>query len=137
MTANYSYSHSLDDSSAETGYTATYSGNPNLDYAYSDQDPRNNFSLKLSYAIPGRKAPGQMLEGWEVNTVVHAIGGVPFDSYDTSNDLFGTGGRRPGRWSAAPTTSWPARRKDCRVTVLPRAPSPRPLMRPANLLALR
>ena len=99
VTANYSYSHSLDDSAAETGYTATYSGNPNLDYAYSDQDPRNNFSLKLSYAIPGRKAPGQMLQGWEVNTVVHAIGGVPFDSYDTSNDLFGTGSTTGTLWT--------------------------------------
>jgi hypothetical protein len=92
FTIGYSFSHALDDTSAETGYTTLNNANPNLDYANSDQDPRQNLSVTASYNIPGRKAPGQLLEGWQVNTVVHLVGGVPFNAYDTTSDLAGTGG---------------------------------------------
>jgi hypothetical protein len=92
LTAGYSFSHSLDDTSSETGYTAIYTGNANLEYANSDTDPRHNLSVTASYNIPGKKSPGQFLEGWQVNTVVHALGGVPFSAFDSSSDLLGSGG---------------------------------------------
>jgi Carboxypeptidase regulatory-like domain/TonB dependent receptor len=86
LTAGYSFSHALDNE-----VSPIYSANPNLDYGPSVQDPRQNFSLTASYNIPGRKAPGQMLEGWRVNTVVHILGGVPFNSYDSTSGLTGNG----------------------------------------------
>lgn len=92
LTAGYSYSHSLDQTSSETGYTALDNNNLRRDYGNSNTDPFQNLSVTLSYNIPGRKAPAQLLEGWQVNTVVHALGGVPFSAYDTNSDLAGNGG---------------------------------------------
>ncbi len=87
----YSYSHSLDMTSAETGYTALEATEVFRDYANSNQDPFHTFSATISSQIPGRKSPGQLLQGWQVNTVVHVLAGTPFSAYDTSSDLAGNG----------------------------------------------
>ena len=40
------------------------------EYGNSDFDIRQRFTLSLTYAIPGRTGYGQMLEGWELNSIV-------------------------------------------------------------------
>ena len=49
------------------------------------------FTLSATYEIPGRKSWGQLLEGWQVNSLVTLQGGYPMEFYDASDDFTGTG----------------------------------------------
>jgi carboxypeptidase family protein/TonB-dependent receptor-like protein len=83
----------------------TYSGNyltegvlnPNvpvqgLDGPYSDNlYPAHNLSVAATYAVHGIKTPGQILEGWELNTSVTLISALPFAVLDTKDDFAGAG----------------------------------------------
>ena len=44
--------------------------NPGAEYANSDFDVRQRFTLSLTYAIPGKKGYAQALEGWELNSII-------------------------------------------------------------------
>jgi len=111
MVAGYTYSHSLDDVGAnwDFGYGAGLpqdSYNVGREYASSDFDIRQRFTLSLTYAIPGRKGFGQMLEGWELNSIVTLQSGQPWGPIDLGTDAAGTGplpvsppASAPIRWS--------------------------------------
>ncbi len=90
--AGYTFAHALDDVSGE-GSTAGPMNvfNPNVNYGNSSNDIRNRFTFSTSYAVPGHKAPGQMLEGWSVNSIIIAQGGLPWWASDSTNDFSGTG----------------------------------------------
>jgi len=45
----------------------------------------------LTYAIPGIKAPGQILQGWSLNSIVSLQSGLPWGVNDTTTDFSGTG----------------------------------------------
>jgi outer membrane receptor protein involved in Fe transport len=89
----YTYSHSLD--SASSNWNANPlppdSYNPGLQYGNSDFDLRHRFTLGLTYALPGRKSPGQILEGWAINSRITVGTGLPWSARDTSNDFAGNG----------------------------------------------
>src|ERR1700722_14907323 len=75
MVAGYTYSHALDDVGAnwDFGYGAGLpedSHDVGREYGNSDFDIRQRFTLSLTYAIPGRTGFGQMLEGWEINSII-------------------------------------------------------------------
>jgi len=96
--ASYTYSHSLDDDSYNIGqFLPQDSTNPALEYASSDFDITHRFTFSATYAIPGRKAPGQMLEGWELNSVVTIETGQPWYGNDQSNNISGTN-ENTDRW---------------------------------------
>jgi len=67
------------------------SADPSQDYGRAEFDIRNRFTLSGSWNIPGRKSPGEMLEGWQINSVLSFQSGAPFNGRDSSNDLSGTG----------------------------------------------
>ncbi len=74
MVAGYTYSHALDDVGAnwDFGYGSGLPQNAHnvtAEYANSDFDIRHRLTLSLTYAIPGRKGYGQMLDGWEINSI--------------------------------------------------------------------
>ena len=99
--AAYTYSHALDDSSANRNeHVPMDNFAPGLDYGNSDFDQRHHLSLTLSYAFPGRKGYGQMLEGWSVNSAVLIQSGLPWNPDDTTNDISktGDGSRAHERW---------------------------------------
>jgi hypothetical protein len=96
LVAGYTYSHSLDDVGANWDFGAGSglpqdSSNPTLEYGSSDFDIRHRFTLSGTYAIPGKKSFGQLLEGWQVNSIVSLYGAQPWGPIDTSNDLSQTG----------------------------------------------
>jgi hypothetical protein len=96
--AAYTYSHGLDDYSTARGeHTPQDNLNPDADYGNSDFDQRHHFSLTLSYAIPGRKGYGQMLEGWAVNSAVLIQSGLPWSPVDT-RDISKSGDKKSDRW---------------------------------------
>ena len=51
-------------------YLPQDSTHPGREYASSDFDITHRFTFSLTYALPGKKSPGQLLEGWELNSIV-------------------------------------------------------------------
>jgi len=90
--AGYSYSHALDNASTvQLAQIPVDSNLPGFQYGNSDFDTRHRLTLTMSYAIPGKKSPAQLLEGWAVNSVVTLQSGQPWSPRDLTNDLSGTG----------------------------------------------
>jgi hypothetical protein len=96
--AGYTYSHALDDSSTnQNQFLPQDSTRPQLEYASSDYDIRHRFTLSLTYAIPGRKSFAQMLEGWQINSIVTLQSAQPWTVNDTVDNIDGTN-ENAGRW---------------------------------------
>jgi hypothetical protein len=89
----YTYSHALDNASANFGsnFLPIDSTHPAGMYGNSDFDVRHRLTLTTTYALPGKKSPGQLLEGWQLNSVVTVQTGAPWTAQDLSNDFSGTG----------------------------------------------
>jgi hypothetical protein len=102
FTAGYTYSHALDDGSLNRfGTLPANSYDVRAEYGSSDLDVRHHFTLTASYAIPGRKGFGQLLEGWKLNTVVTLQSGLPWGPMDTGNNFSNNqfnGGEENDRW---------------------------------------
>ena len=113
----YTYSHASDDVAAnwDFGYGSGLpqnSYNLGAEYANSDFDIRQRFTLSLTYAIPGRKGYGQALEGWELNSIVTLQTPQFWGPMDEGTDAAGTGplpvsppANAPIRWSFYGKTS--------------------------------
>jgi len=107
FTAAYTYSHALDDVSQNFGSSVPLNNAfPNLNYGNSDYDIRNRFTFEATYAIPGRKSPGQILQGWTINSIVDIQPGTPWAVQDATNDFSGTlegpnPGGNPNPWGEA------------------------------------
>ena len=52
---------------------------------------RHRFTLSLTYAIPGRNGYGQMLEGWELNSIVTLQTPQFWGPIDLGTDASGVG----------------------------------------------
>ncbi|MGA7080454.1 MAG: carboxypeptidase regulatory-like domain-containing protein [Terriglobales bacterium] len=96
MVAGYTWSHALDDVSAnwDFGYGSGLpqnAHNPGTEYANSDFDVRQRFMLSLTYAIPGRKGYAQILEGWELNSIVTLQSPQFWGVMDEGTDAAGVG----------------------------------------------
>jgi hypothetical protein len=93
VTAGYTYQHALDTNSIGE-YTIPpdpSTGNNNHEYGNSDFDMRHRLTVAFSYAIPGKKSPGQLLQGWQVNGIATLQTPQPWTEVDTGNDLSGIG----------------------------------------------
>jgi hypothetical protein len=89
--ASYTYAHALDDDSINIGqYLPQDSMHPGLEYASSDFDITHRFTLSVTYAIPGRRAPAQLLQGWELNSIVTVQTGQPWYGNDLADNISGT-----------------------------------------------
>jgi hypothetical protein len=91
FTAAYTYSHGTDDMSANDANVPLDNANPGLQYGNSDYDIRHRFTMNVTYALPSRKSPGQILQGWEIGSIVTLQTGTPWSPQDMSNDFSGTG----------------------------------------------
>jgi len=96
MVAGYTWSHALDDVGAnwDFGYGSGLpqnAHNPGAEYANSDFDVRQRFTLSLTYAIPGKKGYAQALEGWELNSIVTLQSPQYWGAMDEGTDAAGIG----------------------------------------------
>ena len=96
MVAGYTYSHALDDVAAnwDFGYGSGLpqdSYNLAAEYGNSDFDIRHRFTVSLTYAIPGKKGYGQMLEGWEINSIINLQSPQHWGPMDEGTDAAGVG----------------------------------------------
>jgi hypothetical protein len=91
FTAGYTYSHGLDNSSTnQNQFLPQDSTHPEREYASSDYDMRHRFTFALTYSIPGREFPAQLLRGWQLNSIVTLQSGQPWTVNDTGNNISGT-----------------------------------------------
>ncbi len=95
----YTYGHGLDNGSLNRfGLNPEDSTNLGQDYASSDFDVRHRLTATATYNIPGKKGYGQLLEGWQINTIVTFATAQPWQTYDPADNISGTG-ENTDRWS--------------------------------------
>ena len=96
--AGYTYSHALDGSSFNINIPLPQDSRfPQLNYDSSVFDIRHRFTFSVTYVIPGKDAPAQLLKGWELNSIVTLQTGAPWGADDSSNDISGTS-ENTDRW---------------------------------------
>jgi hypothetical protein len=93
FTAAYTYSHANDDVSQNFGASAPLNNlAPDASqYGNSDYDIRHRFTFEATYALPGLKSPGQILQGWVLNSILTWQTATPWAVQDSANDFSGTG----------------------------------------------
>jgi hypothetical protein len=98
FTANYTWSHSIDNLSSALSASPNNKNlglldpfNPRLDKGNSDFDARHRFVTSGIWDIPfGRKRESltdKLLDGWSVNYIFTAESGKPFTIFDCTNSL--------------------------------------------------
>jgi hypothetical protein len=96
MVAGYTYAHALDDVGANWDFGAGLglpqdSAHPGREYANSDFDIRHRFTLSVIYKVPGKKSFAQLLEGWQLISIVSLYSAQPWGPMDTGDDISLTG----------------------------------------------
>ncbi len=88
----YTYSHSLSQSPDNWSFLQPINSNNNNQlYGNSPFDIRHHFTFSTTYALPGHHVPGQLLEGWSVNSIVNLQSSLPWGINDFTTDFSGTG----------------------------------------------
>jgi hypothetical protein len=88
----YTYSHALG-----TGYDnysfllPVNSNNVRQLYGNTVFDVTHRLTYSVTYALPGRKSFGQLLEGWSINSIATLESSAPWGVNDVSTDFSGTG----------------------------------------------
>ncbi|MBI3670819.1 MAG: TonB-dependent receptor [Acidobacteria bacterium] len=85
----YTWSHSIDFVSLHRAAQPQDSFHPARERGNSDNDIRHRFTLSLTYDLPGIKSWGQLLEGWQMNSIVVLQSGTPWTATDFNNDPSG------------------------------------------------
>jgi hypothetical protein len=81
LSAAYSYSHSIDDSSDRSDTAFVNSYDPAANRASSTFDQRHSLSVSYVYGLPIFKSPGlshTLLGGWQISGITVAQTGLPF-----------------------------------------------------------
>jgi carboxypeptidase family protein/TonB-dependent receptor-like protein len=98
LTANYTWSHSIDNLSSTLSISPNNKNlglldpfNPRLDKGHSDFDARHRFVTSGVWDIPFAREKkgltGNLLGGWSLNYIFTAETGKPFTIFDCSNSL--------------------------------------------------
>jgi hypothetical protein len=99
LLAGYTYAHAID---TATSNTPSNTPQNSLDYAAErgngDFDIRHRLTLSVAYDLPSRKSPLQMLQGWQVASIVTLEGSEPYTLYDYGDDVSLTG-EYEDRWN--------------------------------------
>jgi hypothetical protein len=97
--AGYTYSHALDDLSSNwVAFLPQDSAHPGLEHASGDEDLRHRFTFSVTYTLPEKKTRSQLLEGWQLNTIISMQTGQPWNVNDQSFGFSGVG-EASDRWN--------------------------------------
>jgi hypothetical protein len=105
LLAGYTYGHAIDTagSTSNLAYVPQNSFDIAAEKASGDYDIRHRFTLSATYDLPSKKSWGQLLEGWQVTSIVSWQTGQPLLVYDNTNDLTltgeGPGNANNDRWN--------------------------------------
>ncbi|HET9994857.1 MAG TPA: TonB-dependent receptor [Candidatus Acidoferrum sp.] len=87
----YTYSHAIDDLSSNwVAFLPMDSTRPYLERGSGDEDIRHRFTFSITYTLPEYKTRSQLLEGWQVNTIITVQSGQPWNVNDQTNNFSGT-----------------------------------------------
>jgi Carboxypeptidase regulatory-like domain/TonB dependent receptor len=87
----YTLSHALGESPDNWSFvTPINTSTPRELYGTTQFDTRHRFTFSTTYEIPGMNAPGQLLKGWSLNSVVTLQSGLPWGINDLTTDFSGT-----------------------------------------------
>jgi Carboxypeptidase regulatory-like domain/TonB dependent receptor-like, beta-barrel len=101
----YTYSHAIDNLSFNWNQLLPENAyNLAAEKGSSDFDIRQRFTLSLTYTIPGKKMKGQLLEGWQVNSIITVQTAQPWAATD-ANFNFSGNGESSDRWNFLSTTN--------------------------------
>jgi carboxypeptidase family protein len=92
--AGYTWSHSIDDATNNRSVSPQNSLRPDLERGSSDFDLRHRFTLALTYALPSVRTKLQLLEGWQMNSIVTLQTATPYsviDGVQNGTDVSATG----------------------------------------------
>jgi hypothetical protein len=90
--AGYTWSHALSMSPDNWSFLQPIdSTNVKNLYGNSQFDIRHHFTFSVTYNLPGKKSPGQILQGWSLNSIVNLQSGLPWGVNDLTTDFSGTG----------------------------------------------
>jgi Carboxypeptidase regulatory-like domain len=98
FTAGYTYAHGLDNGSLNRfGGLPQNSNDTAAEYSSSDFDIRHRATFTVTYNLPGKKGFGQLLEGWQINSIVNLQTAQPWAAWDAGSNISGTG-ENADRW---------------------------------------
>jgi Carboxypeptidase regulatory-like domain len=107
LSAGYTFAHGLDNGSLNR-FSGLPQDSTNVagEYASSDFDVRHRATFTVTYNIPGIKGFAQLLEGWQINTIVNAQSAQPWNATDgiqpgPAGDLISGTGEKADRWNIA------------------------------------
>jgi len=90
--AGYTFAHGLDNGSLNRfGLIPQNSNNVAAEYGNSDFDVRHRFTFTTTYNLPGKKGFGQLLEGWQLNSIITLQSAQPWTVDDYTNNFSGSG----------------------------------------------
>jgi hypothetical protein len=99
--AGYTWAHAIDSVSLNRAQQPQDSTRPGLERGSGDNDIRHRLTLAFTYELPGRSGYAHMLEGWQMNAILTAQTGAPWnldDGYQNGNDISLTG-EYSDRWN--------------------------------------
>ncbi len=126
LNTGYTYSHALgyaSDQGTGGGLVLPINSYGNLHsqlYTSTNFDTRHRLTVTGTYALPGKKGFGQVLEGWSINATARIFTGSPWGVSDVSTDFDGTGaalvsgtfGSEGGQWNFLNSSGGPGNPKD-------------------------
>jgi len=89
--SGYTWSHAIDTASSNRALQPQNSFDNSADRGNSDLDLRHRFTFATTYNLPGKKGFAQLLEGWQVNSIVTIQSGYSIGFIDSTNDISLTG----------------------------------------------
>jgi hypothetical protein len=88
------YSLARDWATTKGGNSPFVQDGRNINAYYGPYTPTHHVGITATYAIPGKKSPAQLLQGWEINSSVNMQSGSPVNFADSTDDFAGIGGAR-------------------------------------------
>ena len=89
--SGYTWSHAIDTASSNRALQPQNSFDNSADRGNSDLDLRHRFTFATTYNLPGKKGFAQLLEGWQMNSIVTIHSGYSIGFIDSTNDISLTG----------------------------------------------
>jgi hypothetical protein len=104
LTMNAAYTFARDLATPKGGNDPYITNSNCVSCEYGLQTPIHDLGISLVYAVPGIKSPGQLLEGWQISSLINVQSGQPFQGRDSSdlagvNDNRGLFGGTTEQWS--------------------------------------
>jgi len=91
LLAGYTYGHAIDTATSNLAGVPPDSNNYAAERGNGDYDIRHRFTLSLTYDLPSMKTKSQLLEGWQLTSILNLQTGMPYTLGDFGDDISYTG----------------------------------------------